>query len=215
MSDDAKGSARPRGDDPDNKITWSNFWKRPEIVVSVVIGLLGLGGAAWGVAAASQPPPDPVAECRERHPTADGKPVRTDGQIYRIEGCGQPGTPGVTTDGLWRAEVTFYTIPNTAMVDEYTHVEVFSTGCPALGLDYFFSNMGAAVHNRFVFQTGQIVSGNDGKPENISGHGIPTDVQQLSRGDDRLVVLNNGRNELHAVSCEPLSALAASQGGGR
>jgi hypothetical protein len=212
MSDDANRSPRVRGDDPDRHVTWSNFWKRPEIVVSA---LVGLGGAAWGVWVASQPPPDPVAECRERYPNADGKPQPTGDQMFIIEGCGQPGTPGVAGDGLWRTEVTFYSIPNTAMVDLYTHVEVYITDCPALGIDYFFSNMGAAVHNRFLFQVGQIVSGNDGQSENISGHGIPIEVQQRLLSRDHLIVLNNGRNELHAVSCESLSVLAESQSGHR
>lgn len=187
-------------------VTWSNFWRRPEIVVPSV---LALGLAAWGVVAATQPPPNPVAECQRSHPEAKAKPVRTGDatQSYVIEGCAQPGIPGVAADGLWRVELTIHPIPGTAMVDAYTHVEVYKTDCPALGVDYFFSNQGAAAHSRFVIQNGQTVSGHDGRPQNIFQPNVPADVVEASLAADRLIVLNNGRNEVDSVSCEPLSAL--------
>lgn len=209
MSDDADPVAKAGRHDRQTQVTWSNFWKRPEIVLSIVVGL---GGAAWSVVAASQPKPDPVAECRQHHPDANGKPRPVGSGRFTVEGCGQPGNPGVAGDGLWRVEVAIYGIPNTAMVDPYTQVEVFSSTCSVLGIDYFFSNMGASVHNRFMFQNGQIVSGNTGKPENMSAYDVPAEVQQLVRADDRLIVFNNGRNELSAVSCEPLTALTGPQG---
>lgn len=209
MSDDADPVANAGGHDRHTQVTWSNFWKRPEIVIPVVVGL---GGVAWGVVAASQPKPDPVAECREHHPEANGKPRLVKSGKFVVDGCGQLGIPGVGSDGLWHADVAFYGIPNTAMVDPYTQVEVFSSTCSVLGVDYFFSNMGAGIHNRFMFQNGQIVSGNDGRPENMSAYDVPVEVQQAFRADDRLIVFNNGRNELSAVSCEPLTALAGSQG---
>lgn len=186
-------------------VTWANFWKRPEIVVPAVLAL-GLG--AWAVAAA-QPPADPVAECQKNHPEAKGKPVKTEnaGESYVIEGCAKPGTPGVADDGLWRVELTVYPIPGTAMVEPYTHVEVFKSECPALGVDYLYANQGLSAHSRYVLQNGQTVSGHDGKSQNIFQPGVPEQAVEASLLDDRLIVLNNGRNELDSLSCEALSAL--------
>ncbi|MCU1515843.1 MAG: hypothetical protein JWQ75_564 [Pseudarthrobacter sp.] len=218
MSVNAK---RPSGKEPrsdsDARVTWSNFWKRPEIVVPVVIGL---AAAAWGVAASLQPPRDPVADCRASHPEAKGKPVRTGvtggaggtagaPQSYVIEGCAQPGTSGVASDGLWRVELTIHGIPGTAMVDPYTQVEIYKTDCSALGIDYLFANQGATTHIRHLLQDGQTVSGNDGEPENIFQPNVPDEVVEASGSGDQLIVFNNGRNQLDSLSCEPLSALSA------
>jgi hypothetical protein len=187
-------------------VTWSNFWKRPEIVVPA---LLAIGLGTWAAVAAAQPPPDPVAECQKNHPDAKGTPVRTEGtgQSYVVEGCAQPGTPGIAEDGLWRVELTVYPIPDTAMVDPHTQVEVYKTECPVLGVDYLYSNQGISAHTRFVLQNGQTVSGHDGKPRNIFEPGVPEEAVKASLPGDRLIVLNNGRNQLSSLSCEPLSSL--------
>lgn len=184
------------------QMTWGNFWRRPEIVIPALIALLT---ALLGTYLA-QPQPDVVAECSARNPGATGKLVPAGEQKYLIEGCRQPGIPGVNVNGLWRVELERFNIPNTSMASRFTDAEVFATDCPALGLDYLFSNQGLAVHIRFTVQNTQTVSGQDGRPVNISeAPGLPSAVGAFS--GERLIVVINARNQLQSVTCEPLSAV--------
>ena len=75
------------------------------------------------------------------------------------------------------------------MANKFTDAEVFATDCPALGLDYLFSDQGLAVHIRFTVQNTQTVSGHDGRPMNISeAPGIPVVVSAAS--GERLIVVS-------------------------
>lgn len=184
------------------QMNWGNFWRRPEVVIPAAIAVLT---ALLGIYLA-KPPPDVVAECNGRNAGATGKLVPAGDQKYIIEGCRQPGIPGVGENGLWRVELERFNIPNTSMASEFTDVEVFTTDCPALGLDYLFSNQGLSVHIRFTVQNTQTVSGYDGRPINIfEAPEIPAVVSALS--GERLIVIINARNQLQSVTCEPLSAV--------
>ncbi|MBP3037345.1 hypothetical protein J2M53_13935 [Arthrobacter sp. zg-ZUI100] len=177
--------------------------------------LTGLGIGVWGIVASQQPPPDPLVQCRERHPEADGVPKADAEQgqeggagAYTVQGCAQPGIPGAADDGLWQVKVATHRIPDTSLLDPYNQVEVFSTDCPALGLSYFWSKMDRTNKTRHVVQDGTTVSGHDGSSVSVAGHGIPTEVQDQALSGKYLTVLNNSRNELESVSCEPMTAVA-------
>jgi hypothetical protein len=177
--------------------------------------LAGLIIAAWSLVAVLQPPADPVSQCRKDHPDADGIPVQTEEgrPHYVIEGCAQPGTPGVAGDGLWKADLRIFHIPGAALVERVTQAELFLTDCPVLGLDYHYSNQGVISNNLIVVQMGQVVLGRNGESTTISAEaGGLAGVEELYPSPDRLIVLNNGRNQLNTVSCEPLSALSAAGG---
>ena len=202
MTDEAKEGTSDGAHPGKEQMNWGNFWRRPEIVIPAAIAVLT---ALLGIYL-TKPPPDVVADCSARNPSATGKLVPTGEQKYLIEGCRQPGIPGVNENGLWRVELERFNIPNTSMANKFTDAEVFATDCPALGLDYLFSNQGLAVHIRFTVQNTQTVSGHDGRPMNISeAPGIPVVVSAAS--GERLIVVINARNQLQSVTCEPLSAV--------
>ncbi|MGN7201322.1 hypothetical protein [Arthrobacter sp. SAFR-044] len=202
----------PAENDSSHKVTWSNFWKRPEVVVPILVG-----GAlsVWGVTAA-QVPKDPVAECHRQYPDAKGIPVRKgenrNPSTYVVEGCRQPGLAGVGDDALWRADLTIYGIPDTALADAFTRVEVYDSKCPALGINYKYDHMGTVSQYRIVVQNQQTVSGNLEDPKSIYSVGtippanVPQEVRDMA--GSRLLVLNNDRNELESVSCEDFTAAA-------
>lgn len=208
-------NSRPPGhsDDPHDKDTWSKFWRKPSVLFAAV-GVALAGAALVSQMAPPKTPPDPLAECRAHHPEADGKPVKTakPGQhdTYLVQGCRPAGIPGVAEDGLWKAELTYYGIPGTSLADEFTTVEVYSTDCPALGLGYRFSNQSRTQHYRIVVQSEDTVSGNSDSPESIySPDGVPANAPEelWVMAGTRLLVLNNDRNALETVTCEPLEAV--------
>lgn len=202
MSDEATEGTSGGDHRGREQMNWGNFWRRPEIVIPTAITLLT---ALLGLYLA-RPPADVVADCKDRNPGATGKLVPAGEQKYVIEGCRQPGLPGVDKNGLWRVELERFNIPNTSMASEFTDAEVFATDCPALGFDYLYSNQGLAVHTRFTVQNTQTVSGYDGHPVNINeAHGIPAVVSASS--GERLIVVVNARNQLQSATCEPLSAV--------
>lgn len=199
VATEGAGDGAHRGREP---VNWGNFWRRPEVVIPAAIALLvALLGSYL-----AKPPPDVVAECSRQNPGATGKLVPAGDQKYVIEGCRQPGMPGVNENGLWRVELESFRIPDTSMASEFTDAEVFATDCPALGFDYLYSNQGLAIHTRFTVQNTQTVSGVDGRPMNIyAARGIPEAA--VASSGERLIVIINARNQLQSVTCEPLSAV--------
>ena len=193
-----------------HRVTWSNFWKRPEVVFPV---LAGAALSVWGVTAA-QPPKDPVAECHKHHPDAKGTPVPVGAQsgTFLVEGCRQPGLAGVGDDALWKADLSVYGIPGSSLADEFTGIEVYDTGCPALGIDYKFDNMGTVSRHRIVVQNQQTVAGNSDDPKyiyelrNTLPENVPDEIREMA--GSRLLVLINGRYQLESVSCEDFTAAA-------
>jgi hypothetical protein len=209
MSDERDVPARE--DDSGGQKGWlKRLGKGPKIALGVLTTLASAAAVIqvfFPALIPSQPPPDPVAECRKKHPDAQGHPVRVGKDDYTIEGCRNPGIPGVGDDGHWKAQLHTYGIPGAGLANQYTGVEVYTTDCPAVGLDYLFDNQGTTVHHRMVVQNGQTVSGYTGGAENVFYPDTPDEVQDMSPSNDRLLVYMNGRYQLQTASCEDVGAV--------
>ncbi len=98
-----------------------------------------------------------------------------------------------------------YPIPGAAAAQKYTDIEVFTTGCQALALDYQFDNQLTVTHVRFTVETSQTVSGYNGKSANLlDDGGYDPSVIENAQGT-HLVVLINLRYRLHHVTCTSIS----------
>ncbi|MDH6293283.1 hypothetical protein [Rhodococcus opacus] len=108
--------------------------------------------------------------CRNAHPEANGTQMKAETQsestsfsVSTFEGCAWPPRSGTDSIGYWEVVVHTYPIPGAAAAGRFTDIEIFDTGCEALGLDYLFRNQGSFAHTRYTVQTHQIVDGQTGK----------------------------------------------------
>jgi hypothetical protein len=99
--------------------------------------------------------------------------------------------------------VTNYPIAGAYAAEKYDYVEVFTTPCRALSLDYQYNDQLTVAHIRFTVETSQTVSGYNGTPENLlAGGSVPNAVVQAN--GTHLIVLYNSRYILQTVECAPI-----------
>ena len=194
----------------EHKEPGSAWWKNPTIVVPTIVALVGiLIGAYFSLHPRAPAVINPSAICKQRHPHADGtgKPslVPGAGGISRYSGCLWPVITGADSSGYWTVAMKDYQIPDAAAAQKYTDIEVFTTGCQALMLDYQFDNQLTVAHVRFTVETSQTVSGYDGKSANLLDDGgyDPTAIERAQ--GTHLIVLTNLRYRLYRVTCTSIS----------
>jgi hypothetical protein len=99
--------------------------------------------------------------------------------------------------------VAAYPIAGAYAAKQFDYVEVFTTSCRALSLDYQFNDQLTVAHIRFTVETSQTVSGYNGTPVNLlAGGSVPNAVEQAN--GTHLVVLYNSRYILQRVECAPI-----------
>lgn len=184
----------------------SRWWSNPAIVISAIIGVIGICISAYlSLHPHAAPAVDSAAACREKHPDARETPIPGKGGSTHFTGCTWPPVIGADSSGYWALKVQDYEIPGSYAARKFTTIEVFITSCFALTLDYQFDSQGTVAHSRFTVDTTQTVSGYDGQYVNIYGE-VPDPPQDVVRAQStHLIVLINSRYSLRRVRCSDLS----------
>lgn len=170
--------------------------------IPVLLTLIGVLLAAIPVYLSFQPdtPEEFLAECRANHPdSAEAPATRTNTAERSFSGCSWPPVPGAASDGFYQVRLTEYEIPGSVGADQFSLVQVFSSACRTLLLQYRFQNQTTnAQEQPLVVDTDQIVSMYDGSPENV-----PSDLWPVAGADSegRLLVLSHFRYDLSRVEC--------------
>ncbi|GIJ24852.1 hypothetical protein Vqi01_00140 [Micromonospora qiuiae] len=181
----------------------SPWWKNPAIAVPAIIGIIGVVVSAYlALNPRAAPEVDNATLCREKHSDAREVPVEAEGQSpSRFSGCVWPPVLGADPDGYWTVQVREFEIPGSYAAQKFTTIQVFSTSCFALTLDYRFLSQGTVAHSRFTVDTVQTVSGYDGQVLNLYAE-VPDPPQEVLQAQDtHLIVLINSRYTLHRVRC--------------
>ncbi|MGH3910853.1 MAG: hypothetical protein ACRDRM_08465, partial [Pseudonocardiaceae bacterium] len=124
---------------------------------------------------------------------------RTNTATRNFSGCSWPPVPGAENDGFYRLRLTEYEIPGSSGADQFSLVQVFSSACRTLLLQYRFQNQTTNAQTQpLVADMDQIVSMYDGSPENV-----PHDLWPVTGADSegRLLVLSHFRYDLSRVEC--------------
>jgi hypothetical protein len=188
------------------------WWKNPAIVIPTVLGIIGLLVSTYlSLHPSAAPAVDPATRCREEHPNA--REVATDagtGSQHLFAGCVWPPIPGSDASGYWTVRVQDIEIPGSSAAEEFTTIQVFTTSCFALTLDYIFDSQGTVAHSRFTVDTVQTVSGYDGQSVNLYSE-VPDPPGAVVRAQGtHLIVLINLRYTLQRVRCTDSSGAPAS-----
>jgi hypothetical protein len=86
------------------------------------------------------------------------------------------------------AGVTVYPIAGSSAASQYNYVEVFTTPCQALSLDYQFNDQLRVAHKSFTVETSQTVSDYNGTSINLlAGGSVPGAVTQAEGTPHRVV----------------------------
>jgi hypothetical protein len=220
MSEGPEVGSRPNGSDTQTPAGRANgtkgdkagergrWWTNPAITVPSILAVIGIVVSAFFALYPRSPQTvNHFAECQQAHPHAVGSAVASSkarlGTTTIIAGCLWPPITGTDSGGFWAAGVTVYPIAGAFAAEQYDYVEVFTTSCQALSLDYQFNNQLTVEHERFTVETSQTVSGYTGNPVNLlAGGGVPNAVEAAS--GTHLIVLFNGRYVLQHVECAPV-----------
>ncbi|WP_189049828.1 hypothetical protein [Micromonospora sonchi] len=181
----------------------SPWWKNAAIVVPAIIGIIGVVVSAYlALNPRAAPEVDNATLCRQKHPDAKEVPVEVEARSpSRFSGCVWPPVLGADPDGYWTVQVQDFEIPGSYAAQKFTAIQVFSTSCFALTLDYRFFSQGTAAHSRFTVDTVQTVSGYDGEVVNLYAEVPNPPHEVLQAQDTHLIVLINSRYTLHRVRC--------------
>jgi hypothetical protein len=190
----------PQGESSHTKSPW---WKNPAIVVPAIIGIIGILISAYvSFHPHAAPAVDNAALCRQQHPDAREVAVGAEtGPRHLFAGCVWPPIPGTDSSGYWTVQVQDYEIPGSYAAQKFTTIEVFTTSCFALTLDYVFDSQGTVAHSRFTVDTTQTVSGYDGQYVNLYSEVADPPEAVVQAQSTHLIVLINSRYMLQRVRC--------------
>ena len=169
-----------------------------------VLAIIGIVvGAYFALNPRSPQPVNHLAACQQAHPGAHGSVAASGTRLgvpARVEGCRWPPVTGTDSNGFWTASVTVYPIAGASAASPFDYVEVFTTSCQALSLDYQFNSSTTIEHKRFTVQTNQTVSGYTGAPVPLSQAGnVPAAVLQAE--GTHLIIPYNSNYILQQVGC--------------
>ncbi len=182
----------------------SPWWNNPTVVVPAIIGIIGILISAYlSLHPRAAPDVDNATLCRQEHP--DAREVAIDDEVggpgRLFAGCVWPPIPGTDSSGYWTARVQDVEIPGSYAAQKFTTIQVFTTSCFALTLDYVFDSQGTVAHSRFTVDTTQTVSGYDGQYVNLYGEVVDPPQALLQAQSTPLVVLNKARYVVQRGRC--------------